>query len=179
MTSTFAIPLHTAHLTLVLASARHVKAELAGQNAFGLLLGATVPSSWPPGEYDEPAQRFCLDQLLNTGDAGIGWYGWYAIRNADREATATVVASGGFLGPPTEAGLVELGYSVCPEWRQRGYATELARTLTAHAMRQPVVTRVIAHTTAANPASVRVLARSGFSLVENLIDPNRLRFEHT
>jgi RimJ/RimL family protein N-acetyltransferase len=72
------------------------------------------------------------------------------------------VAGGGYFGPPTEAGVVELGYSVCPEWRGRGYAQELARALAAHAARQPRVTRVIAHTTAANPASIRVLGGSGF-----------------
>jgi [ribosomal protein S5]-alanine N-acetyltransferase len=173
-----ATELRTARLTLLPASALHVQAELAGASVFGALLKAAVPASWPPGEYDEPAQHFFLDCLRTAGDAGVGWYGWYAIRAADTEAPATVVAGGGYFGPPTEEGVVELGYSVCPEWRGRGYATELASELAAHAAGQPGVTRVLAHTTAANPASIRVLERSGFALAGAGTEPGSLCFRY-
>ncbi|HEY0777261.1 MAG TPA: GNAT family N-acetyltransferase, partial [Gemmatirosa sp.] len=156
----------------------HVEAELAGAGAFALLLAAEVPPSWPPGEYDEAAQRFFLDSLTRAGAAGVGWYGWYAVRQADAAAPATVVAGGGYFGPPTDAGEVELGYSVCPEWWGQGYATELASALAAHAARRPGVTRVLAHTSAANPASVRVLARSGFVPVGAGAAPGTLRFAY-
>jgi RimJ/RimL family protein N-acetyltransferase len=158
----FATLLRTPRLTLVPATAAHVAAELASADAFAALLGVAVPASWPPGEYDAAAQRYFLDCLARAGEAGVGWYGWYAIRGADAEAPATVVAGGGYFGPPTDTGVVELGYSVCPEWRGRGYARELAGALAAHAARQPGVMRVIAHTTAANPTSIRVLEGSGF-----------------
>jgi RimJ/RimL family protein N-acetyltransferase len=170
--------LHTPRLTLVPATATHVAAELEGAARFAALLGAAVPSSWPPGEYDEAAQRYFLDRLTEAGAAGVGWFAWYAVRRADREAPATVVAGGGYFGPPTAAGEVELGYSVCPEWRGRGYAVELAGALAAHAARQPGVTRVIAHTTADNPASIRVLERSGFASVGAGVEAGSLRFEY-
>lgn len=96
----------------------------------------------------------------------------------DAEAPPTVVAAGGYVGPPDEAGVVESGYSVCPEWRARGYATELTRALAAHAAAQPGVTRVIAHTTAANPGSVKVLERSGFVAAGAGAEPGTLRFEY-
>lgn len=173
---TFAVPLRTPRLTLVPATAAHVAAELAGHDAFAAYLGADVPTSWPPGEYDEPAQRYFLDCLIRDEADGVGWYGWYAVRPSDAEAPATVVAGGGFFGPPSAEGVVELGYSVCPEWRGRGYATELAAALAAHAVRQPSVTRVVAHTTAANPASVRVLERSGFVPAGPGTEPGTLCF---
>lgn len=171
-----ATELRTTDLTLVPASAHHVRAELAGPGVFDSLIGAAVPASWPPGDYDEGAQRLFLECLTAAGDAGTGWYGWYGVRTADDEAPRTVVAGGGYFGPPTPEGVVEIGYSVCPEWRRRGYATQVARALTVHAARQPGVTRVIAHAMADNPASAAVLRRSGFVLDGPGAEPGTLRF---
>ena len=168
--------MRTPRLTLIPATRAHVEAELTSPRAFGALLDAAVPASWPPGEYDESAQRFFLDCLTNAGPEAVGWFCWYAVRRADAAAPATVVAGGGYFGPPTAEGVVELGYSVCPEWRGQGYATELATALAAHAARQPGVTCVLAHTAAANPASVRVLERSGFVRAGPGAEPETLRF---
>lgn len=115
--------MRTPCLTLVPASAAHVEAELAGAAPFAALLGAEVPGSWPPGEYDEPAQRYFLDRVSQAGEARVGWYG-------------------------------------------------------GHAARRPGVTLVQAHTTAANPASVRVLERSGFLPAGAGAEPGTLRFEY-
>lgn len=169
--------LRTARLTLIPATAAHVRAELASAGEFGAMIGAEVPASWPPGEYDADAQRYFLERLDEAGDAGTGWYGWYAV-GADGGAPATVVGAGGYFGPPTDDGVVEIGYSVCDEWRGRGYATELAGTLAAHAAAQPGVTRVIAHTTERNPASVKVLERCGFVSAGAGAEPGSLRFEY-
>jgi RimJ/RimL family protein N-acetyltransferase len=74
---------------------------------------------------------------------------------------------------------VEIGYSVCPEWRGRGYATEVVRALAAYATRIATVQQVLAHTFAANPASVAVLTRSGFVAAGAGAEPSTLRFEYT
>lgn len=175
---TFAAPFRTSRLTLVPATAALVAAEIEGREAFAAGLGAVVPASWPPGEYDAAAQQYFLARLLAVGTVGVGWYGWYAVRDADSAAPATVVAAGGFHGPPSPDGVVELGYSVCPEWRGRGHAVELVAALAAHAAGQPGVRRVIARTTAANPASVRVLERSCFRAVDGEAEPGSLCFEY-
>jgi ribosomal-protein-alanine N-acetyltransferase len=176
----FATPLVTARLTLLPATAAHVAAELASLAAFARLLGdgVVVPASWPPGEYDEGAQRHFHESLTRAGEAGTGWYGWYAVRHADAAAPAELVAGGGYFGPPNADGVVELGYSVCPEWQGQGYATELVTSLAAHAAAQPGVNRVIAHTTAENPASVRVLEHSGFAARGAGAEAGTLRFEY-
>lgn len=174
----FDAPIRTARLTLIPSTAAHIEAELAGLDVFSRMLDVVVPASWPPGEYDEGAQRYFLDCLNQSGPAGIGWFGWYAVRPADGESPATVVAGGGYFGPPTAEGVVEIGYSVCPEWRARGYATELAAALAAHAAAQPGVTRVIAHTTATNAASVLVLERSGFRAIGENAERQAMCFEY-
>lgn len=173
---TVSSPLRTPRLLLVPATAAHVAAELAGRDAFGALLGADVPASWPPGEYDESAQHHFLDSLHRAGAAGIGWYGWYALLCTEPGRTPPVIACGGYFGPPGADGVVELGFSVCPEWRARGVASEMVAALAAHAAGQPGVTRVVAHTTPANAASVRVLTRSGFVPSAGGADPDVLGF---
>jgi [ribosomal protein S5]-alanine N-acetyltransferase len=167
--------LQTARLTLVPASASHVLAELDGAEQLGALLGASVPPSWPPGEYDDAARRYFLARLSEAGDEAVGWYGWYAIRT---ETPAVLIACGGYFGPPDDSGTVEIGYSVCPEWTGLGFATEIAGTLAAHAIRQPGVRRVLATTTLANPASIRVLERSGFTASASGPEPDSVRFEY-
>jgi RimJ/RimL family protein N-acetyltransferase len=165
-------------LTLIAATLAHLEAELAGSpGALGRLLGAAVPPSWPPGEYDTAALTFFHAQLRDGGAAAVGWYGWYAIAGADGPAAA-LVGAGGFLGPPGPAGVVELGYSVTPEHRRQGYATELAACLVAHAWRVPEVRAIHAHTTAANVASVRVLERVGFAVAGAGAEPGQVRYVH-
>jgi [ribosomal protein S5]-alanine N-acetyltransferase len=77
-------------------------------------------------------------------------------------ATRTVVGDIGFTGPPDDSGSVEIGYSVVPGRRRRGYATEAARAIVAWALRQPGVGVVVAGCDSDNTASIRVLERVGF-----------------
>jgi len=79
----------------------------------------------------------------------------------ERESN-TVVGDIGFLGVPGADGSVEIGYSVIPDRRGRGYATEAARTLVDWALRQPDVTTVVAGCDNDNVPSIRTLERLGF-----------------
>ena len=76
-------------------------------------------------------------------------------------ATQTVVGDAGFEGPPT-GGVVEIGYSVTPGRRRRGYASEAARALVGWALAQDGVDTVVAGCAPDNIASVRTLERLGF-----------------
>jgi RimJ/RimL family protein N-acetyltransferase len=170
--------LRTARLTLVPATAAHLRAELAAPAQLGALLGADVPASWPPGEYDRGAQEYFLARSEEGGDAVVGWLGWYAVRDADDVSPATVVGAGGYFGPPSPDGIVEIGYSMTPEWRGHGYAGELATALVARAMALPGVRSVVAHTSDANPASIAVLTRAGFVREGPGAEPGSVRFVH-
>ena len=76
--------------------------------------------------------------------------------------TNTVVGDIGFMGPPDD-GVVEIGFSVIPDRRRRGYATEAARSLVDWALRVPEIRDVVARSEAANEASGRTLTTAGFS----------------
>ena len=116
------------------------------------LIGATLPPSWP--------QRDLLDVLPMQAAAAedaerLGV--WLMI---ERD-TNTVVGDVGFLGPPDD-GLLEIGFSVIPDCRRRGYATEAARAMVAWALREPGVRGVVARCDADNEASIGVIQRVGF-----------------
>lgn len=150
----------TDRLQLIPASIAHLEAELESTRSLADRLGASVPASWPPGEYDRGAIEFFRDRMLADPES-VGWYGWYAI---DR-ANSIVVGAAGYLGPPNDRGCVEIGYSIAPEFTSRGFATEIVRALVTHALAGELVWRVIAHTHRENEASSKVLERCGFSLV--------------
>ena len=57
------------------------------------------------------------------------------------------------------------GYSVVPAFSGQGFATEIVRALADHAFATGRVRRIVAHTTAGNSGSVKVLDRAGFAFV--------------
>ena len=71
----------------------------------------------------------------------------------------------GFHGPPDADGMVELGYSVDPAFRRRGYARAALELLLARAAREPSVRTVRATISPDNEASRNLVLQYGF--VEN------------
>jgi ribosomal-protein-alanine N-acetyltransferase len=63
---------------------------------------------------------------------------------------------------PAELRTYELGYIFSPRYQGRGYATEAAQALVAHAFAEMDAHRVIANCNPANVASWRVLEKVGF-----------------
>lgn len=121
-------------------------------------LGVHVPPEWPAEVLDIlPAY---LDELRRD-PALLGWGPWVMIESAER----TLVGDLGFTGKPDAGGSVEIGYSVLPEYRRRGYASEAVGALLTWALDQPRVTRVVAATGRDNAASLGVLRRVGMQLV--------------
>ena len=59
-------------------------------------------------------------------------------------------------------GVLNLGYSVHPAWRRRGFATRAARLATDWLLGLPAVARVEAGANVANASSLEVLRRAGF-----------------
>lgn len=166
--------LATDRLDLVAGTLALAEAELRDAAEFAAALGCAVPPSWPPGEYDRTAIEYLRDRMREGGDVCAGWYSWYAIER-DAEPAPTLVAAGGYFGPPAD-GEVEIGYSVIPEAQRRGIATEMARALVARAFDEPLVRSVRAHTYDSNPVSIRVLERCGFRRVGPGESPESVRF---
>ena len=94
----------------------------------------------------------------------------HGFKMVDR-ATGAVVGSCGFKGPPSPERIVELAYGVNPEYQGCGYATESANALVVFAFSTGMIRTVRAHTLAGSMASQRVLAKAGFKLFGDVIDP--------
>jgi len=154
--------LQSHRLTLIASTLAHIRTELESPEHLATLLNAVVSWECATREYDRDAMEFFRARLEEGGEAVEGWYGWYAVRSADREGPRALVGGAGYFGLPDEAGTVEVGYSVLPEWQRRGYASEMVQTLVEHAFTFTHVKQIIAHTTEANPASIAVLLRCGF-----------------
>jgi len=163
--------IRTRRLDLVPATSTLLDADLLSAEALAHLLGASVPASWPPGEYDRSAMEFFRARLSENPDA-VGWYGWYAVHRP----VAVLIGFGGYFGPPGADGAVELGYSIVPEARGLGFATELVQALLARAFSVPEVVRVIAHTTPTNLGSIAVLKRCGFSFIGPGSEPGTVQY---
>lgn len=76
-----------------------------------------------------------------------------------------------FNGPPEAEGSVEISYGIAPGYAGRGYATEAARLLIAHAFSNAQVRTVQAHTLPERNASTRILQKCGFKHCGELVDP--------
>ena len=88
----------------------------------------------------------------------------------------------GFHGPPGGAWLrdfapdgVELGYTIFPGDRRRGYAAEAARALIAWAAQEHGVASFVLSIAPGNDASIRLAAKLGFAPVGEWVHPERGR----
>ena len=164
----------TRRLVLQAATIEMAEAELRSSNTFGVLLGAAIPSGWPPGEYDRSAQEFFLEQLRQRTDNVLGWYSWYAVHV--NGSSRTLVGVGGFLGPPDESGFVEIGFSIHPDWYGRGFASEMAGELVAFAFEHNQVRAVVGNSTRDNVASCRVFSHLGFTEIRSGPDSEKVHY---
>jgi ribosomal-protein-alanine N-acetyltransferase len=147
----------TERMTLVPATAALLRTELSNRAAFGDALGAAIPVEWPPESLADAVGFFA--QRLEAHPEETGWLAWYGI--ARDQPTATLIASGGFFGPPTE-GAVEIGYSVLPAYEGRGYAGDMMAALIGWAFTRGVET-VAAETSLQNTRSLKLLQRLAFT----------------
>ena len=116
-------------------------------------LGARLDPAWPDPQLLGVLRRHA------EASADVECFGVWVMIERD---SGSVVGDIGFHGPPDAAGMVELGYSVIPLRRRRGYATEAADAIVEWALCQPSVRVVVAGCDPSNEPSIRVLERVGF-----------------
>jgi RimJ/RimL family protein N-acetyltransferase len=78
----------------------------------------------------------------------------------EREQVA--VGHAGYHGPPDPSGMVEIGYTVDPAYRRRGYARAALETLLERAARDPQVRTARVSISPDNVASYQLAAQYGF-----------------
>ncbi len=94
-----------------------------------------------------------LAEYGSSGDTGT----WLVVVDGE------VIGDCGWFGPPDDAGVVEIGYGLAARSRGRGFGTEAVGVLAAWVEQQPGVRLVTAEVLPGNEASLRLLARLGFS----------------
>ena len=95
---------------------------------------------------------------------------WVA-RAAVAVPEGVVVGHGGFHGPPDEHGVVEVAYSVDPDFRRKGYARAMLREMLERVDADPSVTAVRASIRPDNVGSRATIAGFGFKKVGEQWDP--------
>jgi len=176
VSATHALVLRTPRLELVAADAALARLEADGDFVrLGASLQARVPEAWPPVETRDVLELFarhlaaCPDQT--------GWWGWYFLR-AEPGPERVLIGGGGFKSP-ADGRTVETGYSLLPEFRRRGYASEAVRALVDWAFSHPDVATVCAETRPDNAASLGVLRRVGMRPAGAGGEPGTVRYEIT
>lgn len=148
-------------------TAAHTAALRAGSDAYLRLSGYRLADGLSEmASGPEVSPDFVARQQAAAG-ADIWLHGFAIVEPAE----GLVIGLCGYKGPPTQDGSVEIAYGLAPAYRGRGYATEAAQELAKRAFDSGRVRRVIAHTLPESNASTRVLSRSGFLRLGEVVDP--------
>jgi [ribosomal protein S5]-alanine N-acetyltransferase len=156
--------IETDNLRLVPCQMAHVVAIGRDRREFEQLLNARVHEEWPV--FPETIQY--VYESLRTDPAAHHW----GFRLFVHAKDSTLIGEGGFKGKPDEAGMVEIGYAIVPEYRRRGLAYEAAKGLTDYAFSHPEVKVVQAHTLKDGTISIRILEKLGMKFVGTAQDPD-------
>lgn len=166
------IETRTPRLRLVAGTLELAIAELEDRRRFETLLRADVPAEWPPETLRDALPYFL--ELYRDHPEWTGWLGWYAVSTSG--PSGVLCGSVGFKGPVGAAGMVEIGYSLLPDFRHAGLATEMVKGLIEWARRNPGVKTIEAETTPDNLRSIRVLERAGFEAAGDGLEPGSRRY---
>ena len=122
------------------------------------MLGARVPETWPGADFAIMLPRIARGSEEASSGAEL-------TRLVVHVADGTLIGETGFHGPPDGSGTVEVGYSIVPAYRGRGFAAEATRALNQHVLARPGIRRITAECLDDNVASVRVLEKLGMRRV--------------
>jgi len=134
------------------------------------LIGLTVPTDWLEAKWlmemrlaklrQDPALEPWLLRAIGLRETKsmIGFLGFHTLPGAE------------YLNPYAP-GSVEFGYTVFPDHRKRGYASEAAGALMQWATREHKVTRFVVSISPANEPSLRLAQKFGFHKVGTVTDP--------
>lgn len=167
------LKIRTERLELIAETAELAVAESAGKGGLADALHTTVPENWPPDGIADAMELF--GATLKRNPELSGWLNWYWVLLQPETGERTLIGCGGFTSCPVD-GVVAIGYSLLPQYRGRGYATEAVKALVAWAFSYPEVCKVIAETLPDNKPSILVLKRAGFGPEPGASEPGHIRF---
>lgn len=162
-------PIESDRLTLIPLTPAFMDASLAGDAAdTGRLIGLAVPPEWLE-------ERWLIE--LRRGDLlrDPAYQPW-GLRAVGERASGAMIGHVGFHTRPgpaylaeTAPGGVEIGYTIYPAHRRRGYATEAVEAMIGWAAGQ-AVRRFVLSISPENIPSLAIAARLGFRRVGSQVD---------
>lgn len=153
------------NIYLVQCNKEILHAAINGDEELSKILNCKVSDNW--SEFSTDIFPYVLNMISKKPEEQA-WWTYFPIHKKDNQ----LIGSGGYKGGPTDEGTVEIGYEIAAEYRNQGFATELAISLITHAFKHDHIKVIYGHTLANENASTRVLLKCGFKLVEELEDPN-------
>src|SRR4029079_17604387 len=114
---------------------------------------------WPDSHLRAVMQRRLAQMTLDPVSAP--WLLRVMVRREDRKAVGYI----NFHGPPNDAGQAELGYTVFPGDRRKGYASEAVEVMMAWARETYGVRRFLLSISPANVASLGLARNLGFTRI--------------
>lgn len=143
---------------LVLIPFDALEALLAGDlERAGAITGMPLPEFFVTDTAAQWLWRYRRDQILREPASAP----WLARAVVDA-STGAVVGHAGFHGAPDGAGMVEIGYTILPEYRRQGYGRAAVTMLLREAAASPDVRTVRASISPDNAASLALARSFGF-----------------
>lgn len=161
--------MNTDRLELRLGTADAYRVAIDDRESLARVLGVNVPDAWPVEHYDDGVREWCLKAL--DADPTTPWVLRYVIL---RESNTLVGTCGAFRPEPDT---VVIGYSILPDYRRRGYASEAAQGLIDFAFAQDGVERVVADTYPELTPSIGVMEKCGLTFIGNGEEERTVRYE--
>jgi ribosomal-protein-alanine N-acetyltransferase len=127
---------------------------------FESLICASAPEPFEPPPETADALGMFRGKLANDPTLSPWLLRW--IIDGDNRR---LIGSAGFIGPPDEFSVIQMGYSVYLSDQRKGYATEAVNGLIAWAFQQADVLRIQAAVRFDNLPSKRVVTKTGFTLI--------------
>jgi [ribosomal protein S5]-alanine N-acetyltransferase len=146
----------TCRLQLFVLERPFLEAFASSRAALSRLIALSIPDEWPVTSELIP---FVLGQFDSSPQIA-DWLPWAIV---DLQ-TKSLIGDAGFKGAPDDRGGCEIGYSIIPSFRRRGYATEAVGGILSWARQIPHIRTIRAEALESNLASQRVLEKHGFLL---------------
>ena len=150
-------------VSLINCDEKLLKAIIRGDEHLSKEYSITVPNQW--SEFGKEIFEYSLKSIKNN-PSNAKWFSYLPIETKTR----TLIGSCGYKGKPNAEGMVEIGYEVAKDFRNKGYATEIAKLLIKMAFEDSNVKMIQAHTLTEKNASVKVLEKCEFQFIGTFFD---------